>query len=174
MLKSKQPIKSLVIQYYINGVSRDKIAKDVGLSAGTVSNTIRDWKAGIGHSHAEEIRDFSVMVNKSGISIRQCVQGARMVNILKHLGIKDTDETGNGDCDDADEIISFLKIIYHGCKKFGISPEIVPAWIKDLLDCCHRGIIPSTQTADRVSSNYGAPLFANDEGIDHVGNVSTP
>jgi uncharacterized protein (DUF433 family) len=35
--------KSLVIQAWLNGEQRDKIADDYGLSAGSVTNIINDW-----------------------------------------------------------------------------------------------------------------------------------
>jgi hypothetical protein len=169
---SKQIKKSLVIKLYVNGKPRDDIANEVGLSAGTVSNTIKEWKLAIGNSDATEIRDFSVMVKKSGISILQCVQGFRMVHLLKNLGIKDTDEAGNGDYDATEEVISFLNIVHNDCKKLGISPEIIPTWIKDLLDCCDHDIMPSTQIPNRVISCYNAntPVYCN--GAGHMDRVS--
>lgn len=62
---------SLAIQGYLNGKSRDQIAKEIGISTGSVSNILRDWKYKIGIPVAEELRDFAVIVKKSGMSIEQ-------------------------------------------------------------------------------------------------------
>jgi DNA-binding CsgD family transcriptional regulator len=35
--------KSMVIQGYLNGKSRDQIAREAEISIGMVSNTIKDW-----------------------------------------------------------------------------------------------------------------------------------
>ena len=40
LVVSNPALTSLVIQGYLNGKSRDQIAKEIGISTGTVSNTI--------------------------------------------------------------------------------------------------------------------------------------
>ncbi|MGB6533392.1 MAG: helix-turn-helix domain-containing protein [Candidatus Nitrosopolaris sp.] len=49
-------IKKLVIVQYLHGVSRDRIADDKGIGAGTVSNIIEEWKNGIQGSDYESVR----------------------------------------------------------------------------------------------------------------------
>ena len=51
----------------------------------------------MGSSSIDEITDFASLVKRSGISIEQCAQGFRMINILKNLGI------GNMDIVDSEE-----------------------------------------------------------------------
>jgi hypothetical protein len=74
-------ITSLVIHGYLNGKSRDQISKEIGISTGTASNIIKDWKLRIGIPIAEELLDFAVLVKKSDISIEQCAEGYRMYQI---------------------------------------------------------------------------------------------
>jgi hypothetical protein len=73
---------------------------------------IRDWEAAIGLSNAMEIRQFAIMVKKPGISIYQCVQGFRMLQLLKHLGIGKNSELDNLDYDDAKEISTFIQVVH--------------------------------------------------------------
>ena len=47
-------------------------------STGNVSNITNEWKKKIGKPEAEQIREFVVLVKKSGLSIEQCVQGFRI------------------------------------------------------------------------------------------------
>ncbi len=55
-----------------------------------ISNIIKDWKNKIYKPNIER-RDFSVEVRKSRISIGQCAQGYRMVQVMKNLEITDDD-----------------------------------------------------------------------------------
>ena len=49
--------KSLVIQEWLKGVQRDNIAGDNGLSAGSVTNIVNEWRDALGFSAADELRD---------------------------------------------------------------------------------------------------------------------
>ncbi len=79
----------MVIQGYLNGKSRDQIAKEIGKSTGTDSNIIKDWKLTIGIPNVEELRDFAILVKKSDISIEQYAEGYSMKNLMNSLGITD-------------------------------------------------------------------------------------
>jgi predicted peroxiredoxin len=91
MASSKQYGKSLVTQSYLNGKSMDQIVSETGVSKGKVHYLISGWKDEIGAPDIDELREFSVTVRKSGISIGQCAQGFRMISILKNLGIHEGD-----------------------------------------------------------------------------------
>ncbi len=67
VIQTDQSVKTLVIQGYLNGKTRDQIATDVGISGGKVSGIIKDWTAEIGKPNVESMRDFATMLNKSGI-----------------------------------------------------------------------------------------------------------
>jgi hypothetical protein len=146
-------INSLVIQVYLNGKSRDDIAKETGISTGKVSNIIKEWKNKIGIPIAEELRNFTIAVKKSGISIGQCAEGYRMVQLMKNLGItvegneddggvKDDLNNNNNSSGDIsrhrinyNEFSTFVQEIYMNCKNFKIKPAIIFSWIKDLFSC---------------------------------------
>ncbi len=127
-----------MIQGYLNGKTRDQIALDVGISGGKVSGIIKDWISEIGKPNVEDLRDFVVTVRKSGISVKECAEGYRMIQLLKNLNINgETDgygSMGNNDRDANKEIILFIEEIYLNCKRSDISPSIIISWIRDLLD----------------------------------------
>jgi len=85
----------IVIQKYLNGKTLDQIVKETNLSKGTVYNLVKRWKSKLGSIVVEEIREFATVVSKSGITIQQCGQGFRIVQILKELGINDEFEDGD-------------------------------------------------------------------------------
>jgi hypothetical protein len=88
-ITSDPSIKALVIQDYLNGISRDQTAKQRRVSAGSVSNIIKKWKQEMQGSNVEEIRSFSKTVFNSGISVYQCARGYRRERILNNLGVYD-------------------------------------------------------------------------------------
>lgn len=50
-----------------------------------------------------DIREFAVMVKKSGVSIDKCAKVFRMAQLLKYLGIRKNNKIGDWDYDDAKE-----------------------------------------------------------------------
>ena len=92
MTDPSQSDKSIVIQKYLQGKSMNQIVDETSISKGKVHYLINDWKKKIAISDIDEIREFTVLVRKSNISIQQCAQGFRITNILKNLGIQEDDE----------------------------------------------------------------------------------
>lgn len=67
----------------------NEIVRETPLSKGTVNNIIQDWKAKIMGTNIEEIKTFTSEVRKSGITIEECAQGFRLVQLLKKFDIHD-------------------------------------------------------------------------------------
>jgi hypothetical protein len=63
---------SLVIQKNLQGKSMIQIVDENRISKGKVHYLIIDWKNKISVSSPDEIRDFTVLVRKSNMSIEQC------------------------------------------------------------------------------------------------------
>jgi cell division protein FtsB len=79
----------IVIRKYLNGKTLDQIVIETGLSKGTVYNIIKRWKDNLESTGIEEIREFASIISKSGLTIPECAQGFRIIQILKELGIGD-------------------------------------------------------------------------------------
>jgi hypothetical protein len=47
-----------VIQQWLAGIQRDKIAVDNGLSAGAVTNTVNEWRSALGFYAADALREM--------------------------------------------------------------------------------------------------------------------
>jgi hypothetical protein len=120
--------KSQVIQGYLNGKSREQNAQHNNVSTGTVSNIIENWSREIGMPDIKELRQFAVPVKKSGVSIKQCAQGFRMVQLMSNFGIHAEDDAH-------EEFGSFVNGVYQSCKDLGVSPSAIPSWMKDLAGC---------------------------------------
>jgi predicted RNase H-like nuclease (RuvC/YqgF family) len=66
--------------------SRDRIAADNGIGAGTVSNIIDDFKKGVQDSDYESIRELSVFCKKQGVTLNALASCIRLNNYIQSLG----------------------------------------------------------------------------------------
>jgi len=92
-------VENLIIQSYLQGLSRDEIAEYIGIASGSVTNKINDWKRRVDAPDIEELRQFAVIVRKSGMTMKQLAKGFRTLQLLKALGIKDKGEDTDIDSD---------------------------------------------------------------------------
>jgi hypothetical protein len=115
-------IKSLVIQQWLQGSARDKIAAENDLSAGAVTNIIFEWKQGLGVPIADDLRELAVTLNKVGISATQCASGFRIASIMLKMGVNE------------DNFESFIVDIYNRCNNLGLTPENISLYMQDLLE----------------------------------------
>jgi hypothetical protein len=56
MLRIAQYVKTFILQAWIEGDSREEISHKAGVSTGTVSNVIAEWKSMIGSYEANTMR----------------------------------------------------------------------------------------------------------------------
>jgi hypothetical protein len=88
-----QAIKKQVIAQYLQGVSRDRIAADNDVGAGTVSNIIDEWKKRTQDSDYESIRELSVFCKKQGITLNALASCIRLNNYIQSLGANANEST---------------------------------------------------------------------------------
>lgn len=119
-----QNIKTIVVQLWLEGKSRDSIARDNGWSEGTVTNIIKEWRTGLGYPLAEDLRELAVMLHKLRIDPYRCALGARVASVMKDLGF------------DEEELHEFMTVIYKNCLTLKIKPEKVAYNLKQILGLC--------------------------------------
>lgn len=112
--------RSTVIEKWLQGLSRDSIARQCNISTGAVSNIVAGWKGYLGTNLAENQRDLAISLVKSGISSSQCAVGFRVWSIMSNLGVEE------------EELESFLLETYKWCKTMELTPRIVVQHLKDL------------------------------------------
>ena len=79
-LPTPEHIKSRVIDAWMKGKSRDKIASEFNISTGSVSNIKEQWQNKIGAFDANNLRELGLALKKAGISPVQCANGLRINN----------------------------------------------------------------------------------------------
>ena len=106
-----QTTKALVIEDWLRGLSRDRIADKHGLSTGTVTNITREWSAGLEEAVADELREFALALRKLGLTAPRSAVGARVAYMMSKIGL------------DEDAFYSFMSQTYDRCAKLGLQPE---------------------------------------------------
>ena len=76
-------IKKQVVNQWLSGDSRDRIAADNGIGAGTVSNIIDEWKKRVHDSDYESIRELSVHCKKQGMTLDALASCIRLNNYIE-------------------------------------------------------------------------------------------
>jgi hypothetical protein len=148
-------IKSLVIQQWLQGSVRDKIAAENDLSTGAVTNIIFEWKQALGVPIADELRELAVTLNKVGISATQCASGFRIASIMQKMGVKE------------DNFESFITDVYNRCNNLGLTPENISSYMQDLLEFTKT--IPFSQIPEYITKK-AAEKKKLEEQIEQVRN----
>ena len=78
--------RNQVIQQWIIGHTRDKIAIDNDIGEGTVSGIVNDWKRGLEDSEYESVRNLAVDSKKQGLALSDLASRFRLYNIIKKSG----------------------------------------------------------------------------------------
>ena len=109
-LPTPEHVKSAVIDAWMMGKARDKIALEFTISTGTISNIIEQWQNKIGVYDAKNLRDLGVALKKAKITPLQCVDGLRITNIITQLGINE------------DHLIDFLQNLFNESNEQRLEP----------------------------------------------------
>jgi hypothetical protein len=129
--------KSMVIQQWLQGIPRDAIANNNGLSAGAVTNIINEWRQQLGFSLVDELRELAITLKRIGISPAQCAVGCRIAMIMLNLGVKE------------DSLEQFILDVYNRCKDLALSPENIASHLEDLLEFSKTSV-PLLQIPDYI------------------------
>jgi hypothetical protein len=117
-----ESLKSAVIQQWLKGVERDRIALELGLSTGAVTNIVNEWRLAISFPVAEELRELAVSLKKIGITPDECAIGCRVSMLMNKLGLRD------------DQLQSFLSNVYKRSVDLGLTPQSIASYLRDLLE----------------------------------------
>ena len=117
-IPTPEHIKSAVIDAWMMGKARDKIAFEFTISTGSISNIIEQWQNKIGVYDAKNLRELGVALKKAKITPLQCVDGLRITNIITQLGI------------DEDHLIDFLQNLFNESKEQRLEPADITRLVK--------------------------------------------
>jgi hypothetical protein len=81
-----EKIRRKVIQQWISGFPRDKIAADNDIGAGTVSSIIANYKAGLESLDFDSIRQLSIEARQHGLNLSELALHFRLYNYFVKSG----------------------------------------------------------------------------------------
>jgi hypothetical protein len=119
-------IKRRVIERWLSGESRDKIASDLQIGAGTVSGIVSDYKKNLQGSDLGSVREFAVQAKKQGFTLSDLSAHIRLHNFFIKSGATE------------DRIESFITNVGTG----DVFPEKVIELVNQLYDVSHEQSIP--------------------------------
>jgi hypothetical protein len=107
---------------WLQGLSRDAIARDNNISTGAVSNVVNEWTNTLGKYEADALRELAKSLKIAGLSPAQCAIGFRTMKILSEHGIEDGETAEH-----------FISDTYKKCEKLGVTPSKIATYIEDLI-----------------------------------------
>jgi hypothetical protein len=121
-LSSRIPkgVREHVLFLWLQGISRDEIAKIIGIGAGSVSEIMRMYRTN--DSDIELEREYMVNVKKQGYNIDQLEPAIRLKNILEKHNLSE------------EQIEAFLEEIYEHCYKQGKKAEEFIKVVEEFLE----------------------------------------
>jgi hypothetical protein len=130
-------IRQEIVQLWLMGLQRDKIADALNVSAGTVSHTVLEWRDCMGAPLAEEVRDFCVTAKIQKVTPLQCAEGFRFLNQLKNCNLS------------LDQIMPFILEIYKVCISANKEPKEIFSICNEIFEL--RDAVPLAQLPDFIS-----------------------
>jgi hypothetical protein len=126
-----ESIKRKVIQQWISGESRDKIAEDNNIGAGSVSSIIANYKVGLETLDFDSIRQLSIEIRKRQLNWSDLASHFRLYRYFKESGAAE------------DKIESFIANV----SSCDVSPEKVIELVNELFDISKSESIPLDQVS---------------------------
>ncbi|HEX5186365.1 MAG TPA: helix-turn-helix domain-containing protein [Nitrososphaeraceae archaeon] len=111
-----------IIRHWLLGESRDQIASQLGISKGTVSNVVNEWRNNLGSYIADDLRELSLSLKKAQLSPLECASGLRIEKMMHKIGI------------DEDQFEYFMSEIYKKCQELEISPKQIGEYMIETIN----------------------------------------
>jgi hypothetical protein len=113
-------LRERVLIQWLQGISRDEIARNVGIGAGTASAIFKMYRKN--DSNFDQLREFALNVKRQGLTIDQLGSATRLDSRLNKLHLNE------------EEIESFLDKIQEHCFTQGIEPD---EFIREVVNVCN-------------------------------------
>jgi hypothetical protein len=163
-----------VVQQWVSGDSRYKIAIDNDVGEGTVSGIVNDWKRGIEDSEYESVRQLAIQSKKQGLALSDLASRFRLYNIIKKLGVNEdqiesfiSNCTIRGVADSSlppEKIVHLVNQLFNISKSESIALEKVPDCIKQKLQQKEK-LEEQIKEVEAVLQSKNAAIEAIDEYI---------
>ena len=139
-------IKRKVIQEWLSGIPRSKIAIDNNIGEGTVSGIVSEFKIGLNGSEFDSARELALAAKKQGLNLSDLASNFRLHNFIRNSGAAE------------DKLESFIANVSSG----DVSPEKVIALVNQLYDVSKKESIPLDQVTDYIKEKIHLDIFKSE------------
>jgi hypothetical protein len=122
--------RAAIVILFLQGIIRDKIAKTLDISQGTVSNELQNLKNTIGEPSFNLLKELGKYLQKNHIQFDDAIVGFHVKSLLKNLGV------------DVDRITDFVEGFYNACVQNGVAPTVAIKTVKRIIDIEKEAQIP--------------------------------
>jgi uncharacterized protein YaaN involved in tellurite resistance len=165
----QEVIRRRVIEQWLSGEARDKIAAENNLGAGTVTSIVSNYKVGLETLDFDSIRQLSIEIRKQGLNWLDLASHFRLYNYFRKSGAAEDEiesfiaNVSTGDAS-PEKIIQYVNQLYDDSKEQSIPLHEVPACIEKKLEEKQK-IDEAIKQADAILQSKNVTLEAIDEHI---------
>ncbi|MFL6319620.1 MAG: hypothetical protein ACJ72Q_04035 [Nitrososphaeraceae archaeon] len=162
-------VKRRVIQQWLSGESRDKIAIDNNIGSGTVSSIVNNYKIGLDNLDLDSFRGLMVEVKKRSMTPNDLASYFRLYNYFRSSGAAVEDIESfivniGGSNLPHEKVIQYVNQLYEVSKEESIPPHEVPNYIKEKFEEKQK-IDEDIKAADTVLQSKNMSIQAINEHL---------
>jgi hypothetical protein len=162
-------IKRRVVQQWLSGCPRDKIASDNDIGEGTVSSIVTNYKIGLETSEFDSARELSIELRKQGLNWSDLASHFRLYNYFRKSGAAEEEvesfiaKVSSSDLH-PEKCIELVNQLYEISREESVSPDQLPGYIKEKVEEKQR-IDEGIQQADAILQSKNVSIEAINEHI---------
>jgi hypothetical protein len=161
-------IKRRVIQLWLSGEARDKIAADNNIGSGTVTSIVDNYKIGLDNLDFASFRELMLEAKKRGLTPSDLASFFRLYNFFRNSGAAEKDVGSfitniNTGYITPGKAIETINQIYEISRNESVFPNQLPDYIKQKLE--KQKIDEAIQEADTILQSKNVSIEAIDEHI---------
>jgi hypothetical protein len=162
-------VKRRVIQQWLSGESRDKIAADNNIGSGTVSSIVNNYKIGLDNLDFGSFRELMVEAKKRGMTPSDLASFFRLFHYFRSSGAAVEDIESfivniGGSNLPHEKVIQYVNQLYEVSKEESIPPHEVPNYIKEKFEEKQK-IDEDIKAADTVLQSKNMSIQAINEHL---------
>src|SRR5919198_271892 len=144
-----ETVKRQVVQQWLSGEARAKIAIDNNIGEGTVSGIVSEFKIGLDNSEFDSARELALAANKQGLTPVDLASHFRLYNYFIKSGATE------------DEIESFIAKVHYS----DVPPEKVVEYVNQLFNISNIESIPLDQVPNYIEKKLEEKKKVDEEII---------
>ncbi|MFL6434973.1 MAG: hypothetical protein ACJ71O_14720, partial [Nitrososphaeraceae archaeon] len=164
-----ETIKRRVIQQWLSGEARAKIAIDNNVGEGTVSSIINYFKVGLDNSEFDSARELALQAKKQGLNLSELASSFRLHDFIRNSGaaedkIESFIDNINSSNLPPENIIQYVNQLFAVSREQSIPPDLVSGYIKEKLQEKQK-IEEEIKEADAILQSKNVSIEAINEHI---------